>query len=204
MRSSMSYALASVLSLVGITVAVSFVLSQDDSKRPVDDKSHKQKDKENHGNKPKADQFYAVEIKGGTHALVESTAALTFPAQRPSLRRVTFNQVELVADCETDPTPSSGIRRDCDSDPSVVTLPRGYYFVESQHSVSREIDRGTDNREYVEWHNRVEIYPGTGVFVPTTVRFWVHARGPSGPNSGTGRTKSRLVAPYRALPPTAK
>ncbi len=114
----------------------------------------------------------------------------------------TDEAVHLTADCETDPTPSSGIRRDCDSDPQVVNVPTGYYFVEADASAHWLIDRGTDNRYYVEWHNRVEIYPGTRVYVPTTVKFWVHARGPSGPNSGTGRSKVRLDAPFKKLPPT--
>lgn len=136
-----------------------------------------------------------IEDKDGRPTLIASEQS-TLKASAPVVRALAANQLEVTEDCTTGPTGTGG-RTSCESGGSVLTVPAGYVFVKDREQRNREIGYGSENDEYTEYSDYVDVIPG--LQAPRTVKCWVHAR--SGRDQGErGRTKTHFVFPYIALP----
>jgi|GEM_PF-1792891 len=102
--------------------------------------------------------------------------------------------VELTPECTTDGTSWSGARRSCTSAWSVVTAPPNYVFNERSLSKSLRHENGSPRVDH-EWHDYVEVIPGTGIKAPRTLKARSHARSP-GCRGCRGWAKALVTATY--------
>lgn len=121
----------------------------------------------------------------------------------PKMLVSSAGRIEETQECETDQSSPDGRRTSCRSDGFTFVCPRGYYLVRKPNKedhLHRISERGSENHIWLDWHNEVEIYPGTGVTVPTKVTFQVGARSNRGSNGSAGKTKVKFVCEVRKLP----
>lgn len=92
----------------------------------------------------------------------------------------------VTSECTTDATGLDGVRHDCDSQPTIVTAPAGYVFIQNAVSGGETSGNGDEHACRTSWSEYVEVVQGTGITQPRTFSLQSHARSPSGHASGRG------------------
>ncbi|MEY9091883.1 hypothetical protein [Paenibacillus sp. RC84] len=95
---------------------------------------------------------------------------------------------KVSAECTTEGNDASGRRRDCDSLEDEYNTPDGYTLNDRDLKISQSYN-GSDPNINLTWDNFIELVPGSGYKVPTTVRLSVHARSPRGHSGQRGWNK---------------
>ncbi len=105
---------------------------------------------------------------------------------------------EIVAECETKPTGGDGVRHNCDSQVSRITVPNGYVLAEKSLKGGFISEAGSSNECRVGWEDYVDIVPG--ITQPRTITLQAHAKGPKGHWAGRGWTKCKYTVEMVKLP----
>lgn len=109
--------------------------------------------------------------------------------------------LEIAAECTTKETALDGKRYSCRSDWSTLKAPPGHVFIKDDLEVNWTSKSGSENSYAVQWDDEVEVIPGTGIELPTTMQVQVRARSPKGPASGRGWSKAKFVVPITKYRP---
>jgi hypothetical protein len=120
------------------------------------------------------------------HAALLATAALLSATCVPSPAWAAPTPQTLSAECTTDATGGDGVRHDCDSQPSTLTAPAGFVFIQNGLTGGETSGNGDEHECRNGWSNFVEVLPGSGITQPRTFSLRAHARSPSGHWSGRG------------------
>lgn len=80
----------------------------------------------------------------------------------------------VTVECRTTPTTTSG-RKSC-NDEEVHRLPTEYVFAENEAVTTWHSDIGSSNHVDVSFHDRAEVFPGSGFKLAQTMRVKAHAR----------------------------
>lgn len=122
--------------------------------------------------------------------------ATTLPANAGELINFEYN-----SECTTEGTTWDGARRSCNSTPTSKTVPSDYVYNQNTMSASFVRKNGSSNRCDYTWSDYVEIIPGSGIAMPRTLTYSVHARSPKadfpGDNAGArGWTECSFKGTY--------
>lgn len=88
--------------------------------------------------------------------------------------------VTLQANAHSGGTHANGERQTAVSRVDTITLPLGTVFRQNSVQVNVISSRG-ETEDHIEWDDMEEIIPGTGIFLPRTVRVWTECRSPKVP-----------------------
>ena len=105
---------------------------------------------------------------------------------------------EIVAECTTDGTSTTGARHSCDSQTSRITAPDGYVLSEKTLKGGVVKSNGSENECRVGWADYVDVIPG--VTQPRTITLQAHARSPKGHSSGRGWATCKYTVEMVKLP----
>ncbi|MEZ6099381.1 MAG: hypothetical protein R3E01_10445 [Pirellulaceae bacterium] len=116
------------------------------------------------------------------------------PSNARGVSRPLALELSATEDCTTRSTGTGG-RTACWSGGTILTVPPGYVSVKDDIQIAHEFRYGSENNDYVEWSDYVEVVPGTGIKLPRTLKVSVHAR--SGRDFGErGRTKTKFTCRF--------
>jgi len=88
--------------------------------------------------------------------------------------------------CKTRSTRWDGKRYDCWSAWSTHTVPSNYVYNTNSLKTGYRSRKGSKNSCNIQWHDYVEIVPGTGIKAPRTIKIQSYALSSKGTGSGPG------------------
>lgn len=100
------------------------------------------------------------------------------------------------SECTSKGTKPTGERELCYSEWSEWSVPDGYFILKDQLNIVCTNCSGSENRCEHEFHDFVEVIPGTGLEQPTRFKYRAYARSPSGQINSRGWSKCSYTVTY--------